>query len=266
MVKQLTISQLYQRVPTLTPLTSRDRGPFASIMVGEGQWAAFKGITVDETIFFQNATGDRKIQVLKNPDGLGRDLSLMAGDAGTGVNTGGNLRLVPGTSIGGAAAASILVRNAADDTTIRNLSTTTAPVSVGAANAIGSSINFALADHVHDHAAQTADNHTIYLLAGGTRALTANWVTGNFSIRHGDGTIGAPIMTFDADPDTGFYRPAANTIGVVGGGTLWAQFEAPGLDDFSAMLLRVRQAGVETTRRVELAAAGGGYQILRVAG
>lgn len=32
------------------------------------------------------------------------------------------------------------------------------------------------------------------------------------------GAVATPSMTFGADPDTGFYRPAANTIGVAAGG------------------------------------------------
>ncbi len=53
------------------------------------------------------------------------------------------------------------------------------------------------AGHTHDHGALTGlgdDDHTIYLLAAGTRALTANWDAGSFEIR---------AQTFQSDVITG---------------------------------------------------------------
>jgi len=42
------------------------------------------------------------------------------------------------------------------------------------------------------------------------------------------GTLGAPSITFDGDEDTGIYRPAANTVAIVSGGTKVAQFPTTG--------------------------------------
>ena len=42
------------------------------------------------------------------------------------------------------------------------------------------------------------------------------------------GTLGAPSITFDGDDDTGIYRPAANTVAIVSGGTKVAQFPTTG--------------------------------------
>jgi len=38
------------------------------------------------------------------------------------------------------------------------------------------------------------------------------------------GTLGAPSITFDGDENTGFYRPGADTVALVSGGTKIAQF------------------------------------------
>lgn len=37
-------------------------------------------------------------------------------------------------------------------------------------------------------------------------------------IKHSNGSVAAPSITFGSDPDTGFYRKASNTLGVVVGG------------------------------------------------
>jgi hypothetical protein len=44
------------------------------------------------------------------------------------------------------------------------------------------------------------------------------------SLTFPDGTVGAPAITFTSDPDTGFYRPALNTVGVSAGGAEVARF------------------------------------------
>ena len=46
----------------------------------------------------------------------------------------------------------------------------------------------------------------------------------NAGVNHPDGTLGAPSITFTDDLNTGFYRPAADTVALVSGGTKIAQF------------------------------------------
>ena len=46
----------------------------------------------------------------------------------------------------------------------------------------------------------------------------------NSGVNHPDGTLGAPSITFTDDLNTGFYRPAADTVALVSGGTKIAQF------------------------------------------
>ncbi len=46
------------------------------------------------------------------------------------------------------------------------------------------------------------------------------WVPNDaFSGTFADGTVGAPSITFTADTNTGFFRPASDTVGVTAGGT-----------------------------------------------
>ena len=63
-----------------------------------------------------------------------------------------------------------------------NASTGT-PGDIGTANAAGSSTSVPHLDHTHNHPAiATGDLHTQYLLAAGTRALTANMSLALFSL------------------------------------------------------------------------------------
>ena len=50
-------------------------------------------------------------------------------------------------------------------------------------------------------------------------ALVQGYVDGALSGKFGDGSAGAPALTFTSDPDTGLFRKAANRIGVATGGT-----------------------------------------------
>jgi microcystin-dependent protein len=58
--------------------------------------------------------------------------------------------------------------------------------------------------------------------ADGQTAMTA-------PLKNSSGSAAAPSVTFAADTDTGFYRKAANTIGVSVGGTEVAAIDGPGL-------------------------------------
>lgn len=68
-------------------------------------------------------------------------------------------------------------------------------------------------------------NRTFLKLTGGT-------VSGDLTIGSGarillaNGTVGDPVITFTADPDTGIYRIGANQFGLVAGGVLVASFSA----------------------------------------
>lgn len=52
------------------------------------------------------------------------------------------------------------------------------------------------------------------------------------------GTAGVPSISFDGDPDTGFYSTAANKIGVTLGGVLGTEFSGAGIDIKAGSLLR----------------------------
>ena len=56
----------------------------------------------------------------------------------------------------------------------------------------------------------------------GTASPSFTWVC------VGDGTVAAPGFRFCADPDTGFYRPAANEIGIVTFGTERVRIDSAG--------------------------------------
>ena len=45
-------------------------------------------------------------------------------------------------------------------------------------------------------------------------------------VRFGNGTAGAPSITFSGDPDTGLYSAAANTLGFAAGGVVAARLYA----------------------------------------
>ena len=48
-------------------------------------------------------------------------------------------------------------------------------------------------------------------------------------LKSASGSVSAPGLTFSADPDTGFYRSAADSIGVASGGANVATFDSSGL-------------------------------------
>jgi hypothetical protein len=62
----------------------------------------------------------------------------------------------------------------------------------------------------------------------------------------GSGTAAAPSVAFEADLDTGFYRAAANTVGVAAGGINTVSIGANGLD-FSAHTVGTGTAGTLMT-------------------
>lgn len=62
-----------------------------------------------------------------------------------------------------------------------------------------------------------------FSLAGGGNA-NFDKVTTSKILLNADGTIGAPVIAWASDPDTGIYRSAADTFRTVGGGTYAMQF------------------------------------------
>ena len=70
-----------------------------------------------------------------------------------------------------------------------------------------------------DFTTNQSSNETLTMNIDATVAtLTGTQTLTNKIIRADDGTDSAPSLSFDADTDTGFYRPAANQIAVVAGG------------------------------------------------
>jgi hypothetical protein len=53
-------------------------------------------------------------------------------------------------------------------------------------------------------------------ISNGAGSITINATDGNITLD--DGTAAAPSLNFTDDPNTGLYRPAADTVGIVGGG------------------------------------------------
>ena len=92
-------------------------------------------------------------------------------------------------------------------------------------------------------------NHPSVLGSGGGTAYSLIGGTGLFA----DGTAAAPSISFAADTDTGFYRVAANIIGVANNGSISMAFVAGG---------KIQGAGLDN----ELALAGNGSVSLRAGG
>jgi microcystin-dependent protein len=63
-------------------------------------------------------------------------------------------------------------------------------------------------------------------------------------LKASNGTAASPAMTFGSDPDTGFYRPSANTIGLSVGGSLLVSFSSAGIADASSNLIIAEPTGV----------------------
>lgn len=69
----------------------------------------------------------------------------------------------------------------------------------------------------------------VSLGSGNWRCVSYTRASGNNVLNastFGDGTVGAPSITFAADLDTGFYRSGTNTVNVAAGGASVAQFAA----------------------------------------
>jgi len=65
--------------------------------------------------------------------------------------------------------------------------------------------------------------------AGANRIINSKLVRNGgieSGLKFGDGTVGAPSITFSGDPDTGLYSYAANTLGFAVGGTVAARLYA----------------------------------------
>ena len=86
---------------------------------------------------------------------------------------------------------------------------------------------------VFSSAPQTGESFFGVILAG------ADYV--NVGAHFPAGTLGAPSITFDGDLNTGFYRPAADTVALVSGGTKIAQF--PTTQGSSDYILKTDGAG-----------------------
>lgn len=61
---------------------------------------------------------------------------------------------------------------------------------------------------------------------GGTKRfdISTTAFTGTLPWLGQDGAVGTPALTFSADPDTGLYRPATNTLALAAGGAIAATF------------------------------------------
>jgi len=69
----------------------------------------------------------------------------------------------------------------------------------------------------------------VSLGSGNWRCVSYTRASGNNVLNastFGDGTVGAPAITFAADLDTGFYRSGTNTVNVAAGGASVASFAA----------------------------------------
>ena len=78
-----------------------------------------------------------------------------------------------------------------------------------------------------DSAPQAADIFLALRGAGGVNSTMAQ-IAAFAAANAGDGTVGAPGFSFAADPDTGFYRPGANLLGLVTNGAERARIDASG--------------------------------------
>ena len=75
----------------------------------------------------------------------------------------------------------------------------------------------------------------------GLAALSGATFTGNVLVPAG--TVGAPGLGFAGDTDTGFYKSAANEIGIATGGTFRARFHSGGLILQDGNSLRFKDSG-----------------------
>ncbi|KEZ00610.1 hypothetical protein AI27_17830 [Sphingomonas sp. BHC-A] len=78
-----------------------------------------------------------------------------------------------------------------------------------------------------DSAPQAADIFLAMRGAGGVNSTMAQ-IAAFAAANAGDGTVGAPGHSFASDPDTGFYRPGANLLGVVTAGAERVRVDASG--------------------------------------
>ena len=74
----------------------------------------------------------------------------------------------------------------------------------------------------------TSDQKTV-VYCDGTNITAAITTTVTSTIALTDGSASIPPLGFDLDPDTGIFRPGADTLAITAGGTQVAQFDANGL-------------------------------------
>jgi hypothetical protein len=86
------------------------------------------------------------------------------------------------------------------------------------------------------------------LVAGANITLTYNDPPNSLTIAAGsgsgsipDGTAALPGLAFTSDPDTGLYRPGANTIGVAVGGVKVGEFNSNGYQGLDNVLIVIDQ-------------------------
>jgi len=85
----------------------------------------------------------------------------------------------------------------------------------------------------------TALNGKTLVTAEGDNTLSgANTFTGANSFAGGvaDGSVGAPSLGFDSDPDTGLYRVGANVVGVAVGGVAGVKVTTPSSSGLGALI------------------------------
>lgn len=72
-------------------------------------------------------------------------------------------------------------------------------------------------------------NQSYILYCDGTNVVAAQTVGVAGNVTLDDGTAAVPSFSFTLDPDTGIYRPAANTLGITANGSVVAKFTTTGI-------------------------------------
>ncbi|GEM_PF-6432956 len=198
-----------------------------------GGYAPFQIGTSSDVLNAVSITGSSSVSGnMLHGDGLvGRPAITFSADPDTGIyrSTANTLDLVVGGGAFMTAGSSTQYVTITGTTTIAGSTTiTTGPFTVPAGSVGAPSIIFT---GDSDTGLFASAANTLQLVAGGypplsigTSSITLSnvnisgttTVTGN--VLAGNGTVGNPAFSFDADPDTGVRRSAANTLDLIAGG------------------------------------------------